>query len=158
MRSKWDAFQCQMVGFLDRFDGRPEHVGFAIRCINKQIVESGDILIGIFRYRLGTPTGEAQSGTIEEIEEFRKAGKYVALYFSTADVPRNADRAQLEALETYKKERQKDTLYFEFEDASALHDHLTRQLPKIVDAVRRGLTQALHSTARTSAAACPGVR
>ncbi len=105
--------------------------------INKQIVESGDILIGIFGYRLGTPTGEAQSGTIEEIEEFRKAGKYVALYFSTADVPRSADRAQLEALEAYKKERQKDTLYFEFEDASALHDHLTRQLPKIVDDVRR---------------------
>ena len=107
--------------------------------INKQIVESGDILIGIFGYRLGTPTGEAQSGTIEEIEEFRKAGKYVALYFSTADVPRSVDRAQLQALEAYKKERQKDTLYFEFKDTSALRDHLTRQLPKIVDDVRRHL-------------------
>lgn len=109
--------------------------------INKQIVESGDIVIAIFGYRLGTPTGKAQSGTIEEIEEFRKAGKYVALYFSTADVPRSADRAQLEALEAYQKERQKDTLYFEFEDASALRDHLTRQLPKIVDEVRRKLNQ-----------------
>ena len=107
--------------------------------INKQIVESGDILVGIFGYRLGTPTGEAQSGTIEEIEEFRKAGKYVALYFSTADVPRSADRGQLEALEAYKKERQKDTLYFEFKDASALRDDLTRQLPKIVAQVSRGI-------------------
>lgn len=100
--------------------------------INRQIVESGDILIGIFGYKLGTPTGVAQSGTIEEIEEFRRAAKYVALYFSTADVPRSADRAQLEALESYKKERQNDTLYFEFEDASSLREHLTRHLPKIV--------------------------
>ncbi len=107
--------------------------------IDKQIVESGDILIGIFGYKLGTPTGTAQSGTIEEIEEFRKVGKYVALYFSTADVPRSADRNQLEALEAYKKERQKDTLYFEFEDASGLRAHLTRHLPKIVDEVRRKL-------------------
>lgn len=121
--------------------------------INKQIVESGDILIGIFGYRLGTPTGEAQSGTIEEIEEFRKAGKYVALYFSTADVPRNADRAQLEALEAYKKERQKDTLYFEFEDASSLRDHLTRHLPKIVDDVRQ--QSSLPSSAEQRVADAP---
>jgi hypothetical protein len=107
--------------------------------INKQIVESGDILVGIFGYKLGTPTGTAQSGTIEEIEEFRRAGKYVALYFSTANIPRRADRNQIEALEAYKKERQKDTLYFEFDDASGLREHLIRQLPKIVDDVRRRL-------------------
>jgi len=110
--------------------------------LNKQIVESGDVLIGIFGYKLGTPTGRAQSGTIEEIEEFRKAGKYVALYFSSADVPRSADRGQLEALEAYKKERQKDTLYFEFEDVSKLRAHLTRHLPKIVDEVRRKLKES----------------
>lgn len=100
--------------------------------INKQIVESGDILVAIFGCKLGTPTGAALSGTIEEIEEFRKAGKYVALYFSTANVPRHADHTQLEALESYKTKRQKDALYFEFEDSSSLRDHFTRHLPKIV--------------------------
>ncbi|WP_263381998.1 DUF4062 domain-containing protein [Granulicella arctica] len=104
--------------------------------INRQIVDSGDILIGIFGYKLGTPTDKAQSGTIEEIEEFRAAGKYVALYFSTADVPRSADRDQLAALARYKVDRQKDTLYFDFEDATALRNHLTRHLPKIVADVR----------------------
>ena len=56
--------------------------------INRQIVDSGHLLIGIFGNRVGTPTGEAQSGTIEEIEEFRKTGRYVALYFSNAPIPR----------------------------------------------------------------------
>jgi hypothetical protein len=99
------------------------------------LVEDGDILIGIFGYKLGTPTGVAQSGTIEEIEEFRKSGRYIALYFSTANVPRGADRTQLEALEAYKKERQSDTLYFDFEDSESLRDHLTRHLPNIVRTV-----------------------
>jgi hypothetical protein len=34
-------------------------------------VESGDILMGVFWTRLGTPTGKAPSGTVEEIEHFR---------------------------------------------------------------------------------------
>lgn len=49
--------------------------------LNRQIVAREDFLIGIFGTRLGTPTGVAESGTIEEIKEFRKAVKYVALYF-----------------------------------------------------------------------------
>lgn len=103
--------------------------------VNKQIVDSADILVGIFGYKLGTSTGAAQSGTIEEIEEFRRAGKYIALYFSTADVPRGADRDQLTGLEAYKNERKKDTLYFEFERSDTLRDHLTRHLPNIVQDV-----------------------
>jgi len=107
--------------------------------LNEQIVELGDILIGIFGYKLGTPTGTAQSGTIEEIEEFRKAGKYVALYFSKADIPRSADRDQLKALEAYQRERQKDTLYGTFGTAEELRLLVTQHLPKIVAEVSAGL-------------------
>ena len=123
--------------------------------VNRQIVETGDILIGIFGYKLGTPTGAAQSGTIEEIEEFRRAGKYVALYFSTADVPRNADRAQLEALELYRKERQKDTLYFEFADDSSLREHLVRHLPKIVHEVHKKLNPIISNHSLNSETSRP---
>ncbi|MFA6431838.1 MAG: DUF4062 domain-containing protein, partial [Candidatus Margulisiibacteriota bacterium] len=34
--------------------------------INKQIVRESDILIGVFWTRIGSKTGEAESGTIEE--------------------------------------------------------------------------------------------
>lgn len=100
--------------------------------INRQIVDSGDILIGIFGYRLGTPTGVAQSGTIEEIEKFRKAAKHVALYFSIADVPVSADRDQLKALENYQRERQRDTLFGKFRTPEDLRRVVTQHLPKIV--------------------------
>lgn len=41
----------------------PEMGDRAQAIINKQLVEKCDILIGVFRTRLGTPTGEAESGT-----------------------------------------------------------------------------------------------
>jgi hypothetical protein len=103
--------------------------------LNKQIVDSGHLLIGIFGNRLGTPTGKARSGTIEEIEEFRKTGRYVALYFSGAPIPRDADRDQLDALEQYKKQRQQDTLYSTFNTAEELRRLVTQHLPKIVPKV-----------------------
>src|SRR6266446_5603639 len=36
--------------------------------INRQIVDDCDLLIGVFWTKLGTPTGDADSGTLEEIE------------------------------------------------------------------------------------------
>jgi hypothetical protein len=107
--------------------------------LNRQIVDEGDFLIGIFGNRLGTPTGKAQSGTIEEIERFRQTGKHVALYFSTADVPRSADLDQLKALEDYQRERQKDTLYSTFCTSEELRHLVSQHLPPIVSEVYRGL-------------------
>jgi len=115
--------------------------------LNKQIVDSGDIMIGIFGCTLGTPTGAAQSGTIEEIEEFRKAGKYVALYFSNAGVSRTADRDQLKALEDYQRGRQKDTLFGTFATAEELRLLVMKHLPKIVDDVSAGLERPESATA-----------
>jgi hypothetical protein len=39
-------------------------------------------LIGVFWTRVGTPTGIAESGTLEEIERVAAEGKLVMLYFS----------------------------------------------------------------------------
>ncbi len=107
--------------------------------LNRQIVETGDFLIGIFGNRLGSPTGIAESGTVEEIEQFRKAGKHVALYFSEADVPRSADRAQLDAVENYRRERQKDTLYGTFRSVDELKEKIQQDLTKIVARVGAAL-------------------
>ncbi len=110
--------------------------------VNRQIIDSADLLIGIFGYRLGTPTGAAQSGTIEEIERFRASGKYVALYFSTSNVPRDTDFEQLKALHNYQEERKKDTLYFTFASTEEFEKLLTQHLPKIVQDVHRQLQHA----------------
>lgn len=101
------------------------------------------------------PPDLAQSGTIEEVERFRKAGKHVSLYFSTANVPRDADRDQLRALEDYQRERRKDTLYAMFRSSEELRQRVSQYLPHIVSQVHKtlrsshqfeGLEEQLRST------------
>src|SRR3990172_1493833 len=70
----WETHSAPEMG------GRPQEI------INKQLVRDCDFLIGTFWTRIGTHTGVAESGTVEEIREFLKAGKPVMLYFSTAPV------------------------------------------------------------------------
>ncbi len=50
--------------------------------INKQLLRDCDLLIAVFWTRLGTPTGVASSGTVEEIEEHLAADKPAMIYFS----------------------------------------------------------------------------
>ncbi|MFH1287196.1 MAG: hypothetical protein ABII25_00670, partial [bacterium] len=58
-------------------DERPQAV------INDYIVRMSDWLIVIFKNKIGTPTGRADSGTLEEIQLFRKLYPYrpVSVYF-----------------------------------------------------------------------------
>src|SRR5437870_2421545 len=54
--------------------------------INKLVSASSDLLVAIFWTLIGTPTGVAPSGTVEEIQEHMKQGKPALIYFSSAPV------------------------------------------------------------------------
>lgn len=63
--------------------------------LNEQMLEDCDLLVGIFWTRIGTETGEAISGTVEEIEKHMSLSKPVMLYFSDAQVrPDSLDSKQ----------------------------------------------------------------
>lgn len=67
--------------------------------INRRILKNCDLLIGVFWTRLGTPTGKAVSGTVEEIEEHVKCGKPAMIYFSAKPVaPQSIDSEQYSKL------------------------------------------------------------
>lgn len=81
----------------------PELSGRPQELINERVLKHADLLVGIFWTRIGTPTGKNISGTIEEIEEHRKAGKPVMLYFSEAKVEAtNIDPEQFKSLQEFK--------------------------------------------------------
>lgn len=72
--------------------------------INRQVVDHCDLLIGVFWTRVGSPTGAADSGTIEEIERVASTGRPVMLYFSQAKQdPEKLDLDQLSKLREFKK-------------------------------------------------------
>ncbi|MBD5200828.1 MAG: DUF4062 domain-containing protein [Bacteroidales bacterium] len=50
------------------------------KAINNQLVEKSDLLICIFGSKIGTPTDDYISGTVEEIEEHLKDSKPVMVF------------------------------------------------------------------------------
>ncbi len=97
--------------------------------INYQILKHCDLLVAIFWTRLGTPTGKAASGTVEEIEEHLKAGKPAMIYFSCAPVQIAAvDRTQYDKLMGFKQSLQQRGLTEGFSTSTEFRDKFRRQL------------------------------
>lgn len=97
--------------------------------INKQLLENADLLIGIFWTRIGTPTGKAQSGSVEEIEKHINSGRPTMLYFSDKPVVLNSiDSKQYKALTKLKKEYQKKGLIQTFDSLSDFENKFRREL------------------------------
>lgn len=72
--------------------------------INSQGVDDADVVFALFAGRLGSPTAESLSGTVEEIERAVASGKAVHIYFSEAPLPNNIDIEQLQSLRVFRTE------------------------------------------------------
>ena len=87
----WDTHSSPAMG------ERPQAI------ISKQILRDCDLLVAIFWTRLGSPTGVAASGTVEEIDEHLAEGRPAMLYFSSAPVhPDSVDPSNYAALKAFK--------------------------------------------------------
>ena len=97
--------------------------------INKQVLNNCDLLIGVFWTRIGTPTGDYASGSVEEIEEHIKAGRPTMLYFSSAPVvPESIEPEQYASLQEFKRSCQTRGLYESYADLQEFRTKLYRQL------------------------------
>ena len=103
--------------------GRPQEV------LNRQTVDKCDLLVGIFGTRIGTNTGEYDSGTIEEIERHGALGKPVMIYYSKElGDPDTFDSDQYTKLKEWKKKNESRWLYDTYNDAAEFKDKFYRQL------------------------------
>ena len=118
---------------------RPGFDADAQAVINSQIPDDYDVFIGILWSRLGTPTGRAASGTVEEFERaylrFTSTGSVpeIMLYFKDAPlIPSRLDAAQFSALQTFRKSlSDKGGLYSTFEDQAGFEASLRAHLSAI---------------------------
>ncbi|MFX3634435.1 MAG: DUF4062 domain-containing protein [Candidatus Pristimantibacillus sp.] len=94
--------------------------------INEQVVKNCDILVGIFWNKLGSPTLNHGSGTLEEIQFFIDKQKDVLVYFVEKDVPRNNyNYAEMAQVDEYKKKYSGLALYSVYAKDKVI-DHLYR--------------------------------
>jgi len=111
----------------------PAMGGRAQAIINKQVLAGCDLLIGIFWTRVGTPTGQEISGTVEEIKEHRKAGKPAMLYFSSVPVRLDsADQDQYERLKEFRESCKSQGLIDTYDDIAEFSVKLRKHLIKTI--------------------------
>ncbi|MEX0728481.1 MAG: hypothetical protein WD065_19570 [Planctomycetaceae bacterium] len=117
----WETDSTPMMG------GRPQEI------INKQILKDCDLLIAVFWTRIGSPTGKAPSGTVEEIEEHVSSEKPAMLYFSSVPVrPDSIDREQYNQLREFKAQCQAKALVVDYESLTDFRQKVTRHLAQTV--------------------------
>src|SRR5262249_17456444 len=118
-----------------------------------------DIFIGILWTRLGTPTGRAASGTIEEYETAyarrQESGRpHICFYFNKAasSPPRSVtDAEQLLGIAKFRERLTSMAYLREYDGAATFADTVRPHLAQIVGSVFLGVTGPLAGTARTNA-------
>jgi hypothetical protein len=124
--TKWETHARPQSGF------RPQGA------INEQIVQDSDILIGMFWTKLGSPTGVADSGTVEEIDQFVGSRRPALLYFSKRPIdPDKIDMRQFKKLKTFKEATLKTALVGRFSGVDELRLTLQRDLLKEIRAINK---------------------
>ncbi|ENV46591.1 hypothetical protein P255_00735 [Acinetobacter brisouii CIP 110357] len=102
---EWNAIHSKQFGIMLNPVGWETHVAPEMgdrpqEIINKRILENSDILIGIFWTRLGTPTGDYVSGTVEEISKHITSKKLTCLYICDRPIPPSQITDQYSKLQT----------------------------------------------------------
>ncbi len=103
--------------------------------INDMVLKPADLLVAIFKDRLGTPTASGKSGTIEEIERHLSLGKQALLYFGEQTV---VSGEQIEDVKSYKEECKKRGMIYEYNDISDLKESFSGHL-QLVANIFKGL-------------------
>lgn len=107
----------------------PDLGGRAQELINDRVLADCDLLVGIFWTRLGTPTGDSASGTVEEIQKHLDAGKPAMVYFSSAPVaPESLDPTQYAALSEFRDWCKAKGIIETYSNYSDFRDKFVRQL------------------------------
>lgn len=121
----WETHSAPLLG--EGQEERPQAV------INDMVLKHADVLIGIFKDRLGSPTGKAASGTIEEINQHHSLGKPVLLYFGEQT---EVVAVQDEAVKTYKEECKKKGVICEYKDCRELKEKFYGHLQLLVNRLK----------------------
>lgn len=102
--------------------------------INQQLVSGADILVAIFWTRIGSPTSNAVSGTVEEIDEHLSRKRPALIYFSDAPVRADSvDPVQYGQLRELKDTLKKRGLVQQYESPETFRVHFGRHLAALMN-------------------------
>lgn len=106
--------------------------------INRQLVDTCDLVIGVFWTRLGTRTALGGTGTEVEIARARNEGKRCIIYFSDKAVPPSTiDREQYERVQEYWDKLQPTGLANRYNNIEDFKERVFRHITSAVLQIAR---------------------
>ena len=132
--NQWNCQHGEQRGFWIKHqhwstDSYPDAQETGQGAINKQLIDSTDVLVAIFWSRIGTATANGESGTVEEIQRALKRGKKVMVYFSDLEpVPVGASTDQLERLWAFRQRLRIEKSCWTFQSRSRFRDDFANHL------------------------------
>ncbi|UWZ96898.1 DUF4062 domain-containing protein [Vibrio splendidus] len=137
---KWNDLHSEETGVILQAIGWETHSYSAMGdraqgVLNKQILQDADFLIGMFWTRIGTPTGDHESGTLEEIREHIQKDKPAMICFSDQPVQMGSvDQEQYQKLVDFKTECYQKGLVSSYETlenfSNIINEALVRRVNK----------------------------
>ncbi|OLQ69863.1 hypothetical protein BIT28_07750 [Photobacterium proteolyticum] len=131
---KWNDLHSEETGIVLQAIGWETHSYSAMGdraqgVLNKQILQDADFLVGMFWTRIGTPTGDHESGTLEEIREHINKGKPAMICFSDQPVQMGSvDQEQYQKLMAFKDECYQKGLVSSYETLDAFSNIINEAL------------------------------
>lgn len=122
--------------------GVPQHV------LNRQLVAKSDCMVAIFGCRLGTPTSNYESGTLEEISLHNQAHKPVMVFFKKNISTDGLSTGELCRLFKYKEELSQKALYKEYDSVESFKVVFSDQLTRFINAILLSTEQQTVSAER----------
>jgi len=99
----WEELNCGLKDQHWDTDAVPSMDARGQAVINRDLIDSADLIVAIFWRRLGTPTGLYDSGTAEEIKRAQARDIPVMLYFSDIEDTRSVqDPDQWDMLQAFR--------------------------------------------------------
>lgn len=124
-----DEHHLRLESVIWESDAAPESGDRPQAIINKQILDTCDFAIGIFWTRIGTSTGLASGGAVEEVYRIMAMGKPVMLYFSNVSINRSVvDKKEEEKLNKFRDDIKKRALVAEYDSLEAFRGSLVNHL------------------------------
>jgi hypothetical protein len=104
--------------------------------INQQVFDSSDIVVGIFWTHFGTPTGEAGSGTEEELRRGIAQGKKMLVYFSDRPIsPSQMKVTEYQKIQTFKDDFANRGIYSTYDSSEKFREHFRQHLASLMNEV-----------------------
>lgn len=142
----WEGLNCGIKDKHWNTDAVPSVEARGQSLINRDLIDSADIIVAIFWQRLGTPTGLHESGTVEEIRRAQARDIPVLLYFSKIEDTRsNPDPDQWDMLQAFEAQARVSALPWTFRSREDFRkrfgDHLHMKILELLAKKQRTKTR-----------------